>query len=153
MRNHLTLKTFVITSILLCGPAIADIDPGDIEIKDGEVSKSLSGKPGDPKAGKKWFTGRKLGNCLACHQNPDAKDEPFHGEVGTVLEGVGSRYSESQLRAILINSKAVFGDQTMMPAFYKTTGYNRVLKNFKDKTILSAQQVEDVIAYLQTLKE
>ncbi len=153
MRNQLTLKTFVVVSVLFCGPAIADIAPGDIQIKDGEVSKSLSGKPGDPKAGKKWFAGRKLGNCLACHQNSDAKDEPFHGEVGTVLDGVGSRYSEAQLRAILINSKAVFGDQTMMPAFYKQVGFNRVRKNFQDKTILSAQQVEDVIAYLQTLKE
>ncbi len=53
----------------------------------------------------------------------------------------------------MINSKAVFGDQTLMPSFYRTTGFNRVNKKFADKTILSAQQVEDIVAYLGTLKE
>jgi sulfur-oxidizing protein SoxX len=153
VRHRLTLTVLIFASVLVCGPVIADVAPDEVQIKDGEVSKSLSGNAGDSKAGKKWFVGRKLGNCLACHQNPDVQDEPFHGEVGTPLGGVGSRYSEAQLRAILVNSKAVFGEQTMMPAFYKKTGLNRVLKTFENKTILSAQQVEDMIAYLKTLKE
>lgn len=153
MRKRFALKTTVVVTALLCGPAMAEIAPDNVQIKDGEIAKSLTNQAGDPQAGKKWFVGRKLGNCLACHQNPDASDEPFHGEIGTVLSGVADRYSEAQLRAILVNSKAVFGDQTLMPAFYKKSGFNRVLKGFQDKTILSAQQVEDVISYLKTLKE
>ncbi len=57
------------------------------------------------------------------------------------------------MRAILVDSKAVFGDQTIMPAFYRTAGLNKVAEDFAGKTILTAQQVEDIIAYLMTLKE
>ncbi|MEL6479950.1 MAG: c-type cytochrome, partial [Pseudomonadota bacterium] len=72
---------------------------------------------------------------------------------GPPLDGVADRWSEAELRAIIVNSKAVFGDHTIMPAFYRTTGFNRTLEKFAGKTILSAQQVEDVVAYLKTLKE
>jgi sulfur-oxidizing protein SoxX len=68
------------------------------------------------------------------------------------MDGVGDRYTEAQLRAIVVNSKAVFGDQTIMPAFYRTEGFNRVAKKFEGKPILNAQQVEDIVAYLRTLK-
>ncbi len=129
------------------------VAPGAIKIADGKLEKSLTGKAGDPAAGKKWFVGRKLGNCLACHVNKDTSDQQFHGEVGPAMDGVADRYGEAELRAIVVNSKAVFGDQTLMPSFYRNTGFNRVNKKFKGKTILSAQQVEDVVAYLRTLKE
>ncbi len=69
------------------------------------------------------------------------------------MDGVADRYSEGELRAILVNSKAIFGDQTIMPGFYRAHNPARTRKEFIDKTILSAEQVEDVIAYLKTLKE
>lgn len=129
------------------------IAPDKVKITDGQFDKSLTGKKGDPAAGRKWFVGRKLGNCLACHVNKNTSDEQFHGEVGPPMDGVGDRYDAAQLRAIVINSKAVFGDQTLMPGFYRVSGLNRVHDKFAGKTILSAQQVEDVVAYLMTLKE
>ena len=95
---------------------------------------------------------RKLGNCLACHQNKDMPEQPFHGEVGPALDGVGSRWSEAELRGIVANSKEMFPD-TIMPAFYRTDGFNRNLEKFEGKSILNAQQVEDVVAYLLTLKD
>lgn len=129
------------------------IKPGAVQITDGVIEKSLTGKPGDPVAGKKWSVNRKLGNCLACHANADASDELFHGEIGPSLNGVADRYNEAELRAIIVNSKAVFGDGTIMPSFYVASGYYRPRDQFAGKPILDAQQVEDVVAYLMTLKE
>jgi sulfur-oxidizing protein SoxX len=129
------------------------IAPDQVEITDGQLAQSLTSKAGDPAAGRNWFVGRKLGNCLACHVNKETSDEQFHGEVGPPLDGVGDRYDEAQLRAIVVNSKAVFGDQTLMPGFYHLAGLHRIADTFAGKTILSAQQVEDVVAYLKTLKE
>lgn len=138
----------------LTSPATAESVPPDaVKIKDGELAKPLTSKAGDAAAGKKAFVGRKLGNCLACHVNKDTSKEQFHGEVGPPLDGVAERHEPAALRAIIVNPKAVFGNQTLMPSFYRTAGFNRVHKKFKGKTILSAQQVEDVLAYLLTLKE
>lgn len=148
-----TLGLAACAVVLLAHSANAEATaPGDVKFEDGVVMASLTGMPGDPEAGRNAFAGRKLGNCLACHANAEISEQQFHGEVGPDLAGVADRWEEGQLRAILVNSKMVFED-TIMPAFYRDTGYNRTLKKFEGKTILTAQQVEDVIAYLQTLKE
>ncbi len=128
------------------------VSPMDAKIVDGKLEKSLTGKPGDPAEGRKSFVNRRLGNCLACHVNKDTAKEQFHGDIGPPVDGVAERYDAAQLRAILVNSKAVFGDQTVMPGFYRTSGFNHIRKEFEGKTILTAQQVEDVLAYLLTLK-
>jgi sulfur-oxidizing protein SoxX len=143
----------VVATTALASEASEPIAPDKVAIQDGELAQPLTGKKGDPAAGRKWFVGRKLGNCLACHINKETSDEQFHGEVGPPLDGVADRYDEAQLRAIVTNSKAVFGDQTLMPGFYRVSGMNRVADKFAGKTILSAQQVEDIVAYLMTLKE
>lgn len=129
------------------------IAPTAVKFVDGTVSTSLTGSEGDPEKGAQVFKNVRLGNCLACHVNSAMKDEQFHGETGTPLDGVADRYDRATLRAILVDSKKVFGDETLMPAFYRTSGKNRVLEKFAGKTILTAQQVEDVLAYLMTLKE
>jgi len=147
------LGMFVAGAFVAGGMAVAETAPDAVEFTDGMVAAPLTETAGDPAKGREWFAGRKLGNCLACHQNSDLSDEPFHGEVGTLLDGVGDRWNEAQLRAIVVNSKEVFGEQTIMPSFYRTTGFFRPLEDFEGKTILSAQQVEDIVAYLMTLKE
>lgn len=124
-----------------------------VMIKDGEAAQPLTEKVGDAEAGKQTMINRKLGNCLACHANKDMVKELFHGELGPALDDVASRYSPAQLRAIIVNPKEVFGPQTVMPAFHIADPAPRVAKDFVGKTILSAQQVEDVVAYLVTLKE
>ena len=127
------------------------VKPGDVTFVDNTVPQSLTGQPGDPAKGRNWVVGRKLGNCLACHANSDMAQEPYHGEVAPPLDGAGNRWSEAELRAIVINSKVAFSPETIMPAFYRDSGFNRVAKSFEGKTILTAQQVEDVVAYLMTL--
>ena len=131
----------------------ATITPQDVVFTEAEVTGSLTGSPGDAAAGSKWFKNRKLGNCLACHGNKDQVSEPFHGEIGPPLDGVADRYSEAELRAIVVDAKAVFGPETIMPGFYRVIEGQRVLKEFQGTPILTAEQVEDVIAYLRTLKE
>lgn len=149
------LRSFIaVTATLISTSVIAgEILPTDISFGEyGEISASLTGVAGDPVAGKKVSTNRKLGNCLACHVNDDASSQSFHGEVGPELNGAGSRWSEEELRGIVANSKNTF-EGTIMPAFYSTENGARTLKKFVGKTILSAQQVEDVVAYILTLKE
>ena len=126
--------------------------PGDVVFEEGVVMASLTGVAGDPAEGRKIFKNRKLGNCLACHVNSDMPEEQFHGEVGPPLDGVADRWEADDLRGIVSNAKMTF-EGTIMPAFYNVSNANRPLEKFANKPILSAQQVEDVIAYLQTLTE
>ncbi len=119
-------------------------------VKDGGIAKSLTGKPGDPKKGRKLYINRKKGNCLACHTSTDMAKEPFHGNIGPSLDGVGSDMTTAELRLRIVDAKKI-NPATIMPAFYKY-GKTRVAKKWKGKTILSAQEVEDVVAYLGTLK-
>lgn len=128
------------------------VAPNDVMLENLSVATSLVGQPGDPVEGRKTFANRKLGNCLACHANADLDDQLFHGEVGPSLNGAGSRWTEEQLRAIVVNAKAVFTDLTVMPAFYSLEVGKNVREDLIGKTILTAQQVEDVVAYLTTLK-
>ena len=130
----------------------ADVMPANVVFNDGVVGAALTAQAGDPAAGRKVFMNRKLGNCLACHANEDMSDQSFHGEVGPALDGVADRWEAAELRGIVVNSKMMF-EGTIMPAFYKDAGFERNLKNFQGKSILNAQQVEDVVAYLLTLKE
>ena len=127
------------------------IGPDEVKFVDGAVTQSLTGKPGNPANGRKVFAHRKKGNCLACHKNSDLADQPFHGEIGPSLDGVANRYDEAHLRGIVVDAKHVFAD-TIMPSFYSLKQGVRVKKKFQGKTILTAQEVEDVVAYLKTLK-
>ena len=129
------------------------ISPGNIKFgENGEVELALTGVAGDATSGRKLFMNRKKGNCLACHVNSEMAEQTFHGDVGPELDGVANRWGAAELRGILVNSKNMF-EGTIMPAFYKDSGYNRILKKFDGKTILSAQEVEDLLAYVMTLRE
>lgn len=139
--------------IVLTAPAIAGaVAPDDVVFNDGMVAVSLTGAPGDPVKGRAVFANRKQGNCLACHTNSEMSDQSFHGEVGPTLDGVGDRYEEAQLRGILVNSKNTF-EGSIMPSFYRLVNGVRTMEKFEGKTILTAEQVEDVLAYISTLKE
>ena len=142
-----------LASLLLASSAFAEeIKPMNVAFTDGTVEASLTGVAGDAAMGRKVFANRKQGNCLACHMNADLSEESFHGEVGPPMDGVADRWTEAELRGIVTNSKMMF-EGTIMPAFYVDSGYERPLDDFAGKSILTAQQVEDVVAYLMTLKE
>ena len=128
------------------------VGPDDVTFADGAIAASLTGSAGDAANGRKVFANRKQGNCLACHANTEMPEQTFHGEVGPSLDGVADRWEEAELRGILVNSKETFED-TIMPSFYRLKNGARTLEKFEGKTILSAEQVEDLLAYIQTLKE
>lgn len=121
------------------------------KVIDGAISQSLTGKAGDPGNGRKVMVDRRKGNCLACHAIAAFKDQDFHGNIGPALDGVGAVYTPAELRLRLVDPK-VLNPDTMMPSFYRSTGFHRVQKKWQGKTIISAQEVEDVIAFLTTLK-
>ncbi len=150
MKNVLGAAIFA--ALIATTASAEDVKPMEVAFVDGTVEVSLTGKAGDAAEGRKVFANRKQGNCLACHTNADLSEESFHGEVGPPMDGVAGRWSEAELRGIVTNSKMMF-EGTIMPAFYKDTGYTRPLDDFAGKSILTAQQVEDVVAYLMTLKE
>lgn len=139
----------------------AEVAPDDVVYDDaGAVAVSLSGTPGDPEAGKDVMSNRAIGNCVACHMVSAMPKVAFQGNVGPSLDGVADRWSEAELRGIVANSKNTF-DGSMMPSFYKTHGYIRPGDAFTGKAaegdvlppLLTAQQIEDTVAYLMTLKE
>ena len=130
------------------------VAPVDVVItEDFRVEEPLTSETPDPFRGLEVFVNRKLGNCVACHTNFDAAGMQFLGEIGPNLDWVGDRFSEAEIRAILVDSKVVFGLGTVMPAFYTSRENFRTLEAFKGKTILTALQVEDVVAYLSSLSQ
>ena len=147
------LAAMATASIVWITPGVADVvAPADVVFAEGAVAASVSGQAGNAADGRNVFKNRKQGNCLACHINSEMPEESFHGEVGPPLDGVADRWTEAELRGIVSNSKMMF-EGTIMPAFYVDSGYTRTLDKFEGKSILTAQQVEDVVAYLMTLKE
>ena len=156
---RLTTLSFV-ASVALCSAAFAETAPADVQFDDaGAVGQSLTGVAGDPANGKDVIVSKKRGNCVACHSSEAWADTLFHGEVGPVLDGVGDRWSVAELRGILANSKKTF-EGTIMPAYYKVDGFIRPGDAYTGKAptgplspLLSAQEIEDVVAFLSTLKD
>lgn len=154
----------IITAVAVTGFATmvvaAEVAPDDVVYSEyGEVQTSLSGAPGDAAAGKEIMVARGKGNCIACHQVTALEEFPFHGEVGPSLDGIAERRTAEELRGIVANAKMTY-DGTIMPAFYKVSGFNRPGNAFTGKAaegplspLLTAQEIEDVVAYLQTLSE
>ncbi|MGQ0584118.1 MAG: sulfur oxidation c-type cytochrome SoxX [Reyranella sp.] len=115
------------------------------------IPASLTGQPGDAARGRAIVANRSTGLCLLCHSGPIA-EERFQGDLAPTLAGAGARWSVGQLRLRIVDGARLNAD-TIMPPYYRTTGLHRVARNFDGKTILSAAQVEDVVAYLATLKD
>ncbi len=136
----------------------SEITPSDVVYEDGAVAQSLTGVAGNAEEGAKIMN-KGAGNCIACHEVSALSHLPFHGEVGPMLDGAADRWSEAELRGIVANAKMMF-DGTMMPSFYKTDGFVRLGNAYTGKAhegdvdpLLTAQQIEDVVAYLMTLTD
>lgn len=115
------------------------------------VETPLGGQSGDAIRGERLVRDRERGNCLICHQIP-VPAERFQGDLGPPLAGVGSRLSIGQLRLRLIDQTRINPD-TIMPAYYRIEGLVRVAPRYLGQPALTAAEIEDVIAWLVTLKE
>ena len=113
------------------------------------IEVPLTADAGDAARGRAIVANRQLGLCLLCHSAP-IPQERFQGNLAPALDGAGARWSAGQLRLRMVDAGA-FNAETIMPSYYKPGGGARTPAALQDKTILSAQQVEDVVAYLQTL--
>ena len=115
------------------------------------IPQPLSNTPGDAQRGRAIVANRSVGLCLLCHSGPIA-EERFQGNLAPSLAGAGARWSAAQLRLRIVDGARLNPD-TIMPPYYRTAGLQRVARPFEGKTILTAEQVEDVVAYLATLKD
>ena len=157
MSSHLWHAAVVAAA----GPTTANTEtaPTHLDNSEGAVEASLTGVPGNPEEGVRVMTTNALGNCVACHQIGALPDVEFPGTIAPPLDGAADRWTEAQLRGIVANAKMTF-EGTFMPAFYKGEGFVRPGDGFTGKAgteplapILNAQQIEDVVAFLVTLKE
>jgi sulfur-oxidizing protein SoxX len=115
------------------------------------IPASLTGQPGDPAKGRAIVADRTVGLCVLCHSGP-FPEVPLQGNLAPSLAGAGARNTAGQLRLRLVNPARLVPD-TIMPAYYRLDGLQRVARAYDGKTILTAGQIEDVVAYLVTLKE
>jgi len=115
------------------------------------IPAPLTGERGDPARGRAIVSNRQVGLCILCHTGP-FPEEKFQGTLAPDLSGAGTRWSEGQLRLRIVDSSRLRTD-TIMPAYYKIDGLTRVAPAFAGKTVLSAEQIEDVVAFLVTLRD
>ena len=115
------------------------------------LETSLTGAPGDAARGRAIVADRRRGLCLLCHSGP-FPEERFQGSLAPSLAGVGARLGAAELRLRMVDSRKVMAD-SIMPAYFRAEGLNRVAQAQQGKTILSAAEIEDVVAFLATLKE
>ena len=117
------------------------------------ITEPLSGLRGDAARGKSIVISRQQGLCVLCHQLPSGSNVAavFQGNIAPSLDGAGARLSEAQLRLRLVDSRAI-SPHSVMPAYYRVDALTRVSSTFQGKPILDAQQIEDVVAYLMTLR-
>lgn len=143
---------------LAVGAAMAETAPAEVTFDEsGAIDNSLTGTPGDASAGATVIADKGVGNCVACHQISSINAD-FQGNIGPPLDGAGDRWSQAQLRGIVVDAKHTF-EGSMMPSFYKTGPYIRPGDAFTGKApagalppLLTASQIEDVVAFLETLK-
>jgi sulfur-oxidizing protein SoxX len=124
-------------------------EPVRFEAVGDAIPRALTSEPGDAARGRSIVVNRDAGACTLCHAVPG---ETNFGNIAPTLAGVGARLSPAQLRLRVADSTRV-NPGTPMPAYYRTEGLNQVAAAFRGKPLLSAQQVEDVVAWLATLKE
>jgi sulfur-oxidizing protein SoxX len=134
-------------AVLAASPGLA----GDYRVIGDSVPESLTGAQGDAARGRGIVLNRHVGLCLLCHSGP-FPEERLQGTIAPDLGGTGKRLSEGQIRLRIIESGRI-NPETIMPAYFRTEGLTRVAPGFRGKTVLSAEQIEDIVAFLATLRD
>jgi L-cysteine S-thiosulfotransferase len=114
------------------------------------IAASLTGAKGDAVHGRAIVANHNQGLCLLCHSGPFPEDK-FQGNMAPDLAGAGARWNEGQLRLRIVDAGKL-NPATIMPPFYRVDGLTRVPPAYRGKPVLTAVEVEDVVAYLMTLK-
>lgn len=117
----------------------------------GGLEPLMTDRPGDPVRGRAIVADRTVGLCLLCHSGP-FPEAPFQGDLAPSLAGVGARLGTAELRLRLVDSRRL-NPETMMPPYFSTEGLVRVGARWQGRTLLTAQEIEDVVAFLATLTE
>src|SRR5215471_11744070 len=112
------------------------------------IPRSLTGAKGDVERGRSIVVNRQIGLCLLCHSGP-FPEERFHGTLAPDLAGSGLRWTEGQLRLRLVDASRI-NPATIMPPYYRVDGLSRVPAGLRGKPVLSAEEIEDVVAFLKT---
>ena len=120
-------------------------------IVEDAIPEPLTGRRGDAARGRAIVLSRQTGLCLLCHSGP-FPEERFQGNIAPDLAGAGARWSEGQLRLRMVDSQRV-NPATIMPSYYRSEGLNRVGSAWRGKPVLTAEQIEDVVAFLVTLRD
>ncbi len=115
------------------------------------IPQALEGLAGDPDRGRRLVLDREMGNCLICHQVPIVT-EPSQGDMGPPLGGAGTRLTVGQLRFRLVDQSQL-NPATIMPPYHRVDGLTRVAGKYRSKPVFNAQEIEDVVAWLATLKD
>ena len=140
-----------LAALLTSTGAVAPEELRPYTIVGDTIPTSLTGAAGDPLRGRAIVVDRRLGACLLCHTGP-FPEEKFQGTLAPDLSGAGSRWSEGQLRLRLVDPTRLNPD-TIMPAYYRVEGLTRVGHAWRGKPILTAEQIEDVLGFLMTLRD
>ncbi len=139
-----------LASLLLAMAIPAMAAAQTLQVTGDAVMQSLTGSAGDPLRGRAIIIDRQKGFCLLCHKGA-FNEEPLQGNLAPSLEGAGSRWNEGQLRLRLMDNKRVNPD-SIMPAYHRIEGLKRVGPVWRDRPILNAAEIEDVLAFLMGLK-
>ena len=138
-----------IAALALPGMAVAQALQPYVVVGDG-IPASLTGAPGDATRGRALVRNR-LSTCILCHSGP-FPEQKFQGDLAPSLAGAGTRWTPGQLRLRLVDGSRL-NPATIMPSYYRIDGLERVGAAWRGKPILSAEQIEDVVAYLASLRE
>lgn len=143
------LPVLAITLLAGCSGETTSRLATPVEITGDEIMAPLMGLQGDAARGEAVFAEREQGHCVLCHA-VKGLDAEFQGNVGPALTGVGARLSEGQLRLRIADAQSLWPD-TLMPSYYRTGGLNQVAPAYAGEPALTAQQIEDLVAYLGQL--
>jgi sulfur-oxidizing protein SoxX len=134
--------------MLTCAASAEELRP--YTVSGDAIAESLTGAPGDSVRGRALVLER-TSTCILCHSGP-FPEEKFQGDLAPSLAGSGSRWSAGQLRLRLVDASRL-NPATIMPSFYRVDGLDRVAPAWRGKPILTAGQIEDIVAYLATLRK
>ncbi|WP_412759714.1 sulfur oxidation c-type cytochrome SoxX [Methylorubrum subtropicum] len=151
MRPSPRAGCLVAAVLVLAAPVAQAEELAPYAIVGDAIPASLTGAPGDPARGRAIVADRTRGLCLLCHAGP-FPEERFQGNLAPDLAGVGSRRSPAQLRLRLVDGR-VLNPDTIMPSYYSLSGLARVGRAWQGRPILNAAEIEDVVAFLATLRE